>query len=271
MATLVQVECAGAPRDLGLDQGAGCRDAIRADARAQGAVLDPGWIHFLRRRRSAAVASAFARDLMRHFPHLDERTRGLADAAGLARADAVALAADELARGLSGTACVAGDGLVLALETPPAPTGLVVRRTSPDGGFANLTLARPGLVCAIAGVNEHGLAGVVEARATTAHTGSCQAPGALLLDQCIERLDTVEKALEWCERRPGGGRALLVFRDAAGAAAAIEIDGDARRRVAAPSGSPADFAGPRVSVDPRARVLALDGGGFAAARFTLDR
>ena len=269
----MQVRCAGAPRDLGLDQGRACRDEIRADARARGWVAGAGLLDRLRalRRDDSPARAAFARDLTRHFPHLAERTLGLAAGAGVARAalyDALLRELDAQADGaLHCEGGIAGSALEVRIASPSPLTGFVVRACTPDGGYPNLSFARPAHVGGLAGVNERGLAGVAVPLAAPAPGERCAAPGVLLLDQCIERLDSVEKALDWCEHRPGGGRALLSFRDAAGGSAAIEIDGEKRQRRAA---IPASGSGLVVCADPHTRTLAIAGAGIEAVRFALD-
>ena len=248
--------CEGAPRDLGFDQGRALRDAIRADLCAIGEAPDrPG---LLRRLTGAPPEAALLRDLARHFPHLDERLAGLADGVGCARAAAAALTVRELAGEVLGALArldPASQALELAWPARLGPTGLVVRAARPDGGYANLTITRPGLVFALAGVNEHGLAGVVQIERPAGPHERCRAPAALLLDQCLERLDGVEKALEWCERRPGGGVARIVLADASGARAAIAIEGETRSRVAAPGEPAKPCDGPRVRVECDARAI----------------
>jgi hypothetical protein len=268
-----RVSCEGAPRDLGLDQGRACRDAIRADARALGWEVEGGWLGALRARRGAGPAPALARDLARHFPHLDERVTGLAAGAGLPREALLVLLEEEI--GSDGV--VAGAGvdaglaprLAVRLREPLPPTGLVACAVRADGGYPVLALTRPSLGAALAGVNERGLAGAVLLLDPPARAGDrCGAPGALLLDQCLERLDTVEKALDWCEHRPGGGRARLFFADAAGAVAAIEIDGEQRSRVEpGPEGVREGHASLRL--DPAARALELSLPGVAPERLVL--
>jgi hypothetical protein len=266
------LRCAGAPRDLGLDQGRAARDAIRADARAHGFPAAETLLERVQalRRAPAPARSALARDLARHFPHLAERAAGLAAGAGVAEAALLEALARELDRDASDAlhcdAGLAGDAPLLRIAEPWPLTGFVVRECTPDGGYANLAFTRPAHVGSLAGVNEHGLAGVATPLAAPAHDERCAAPGILLLDQCIERLDRVEKALEWCEHRPGGGRALLVFADATGARAAIEIDGEKRQRRAA---APASGAGFAVRVDPRARSLSIEGAGVEPLRVAL--
>ncbi len=245
------IRCEGAPRDLGFDQGRACRDEIRADLGA------------LAHRHPDPL---LVRDLARYFPHLDERVSGMASGAGVPRDVLVALAASDLAE-FAGL-CVARDGAALALraETAP-PTGWIVRHTHAEGGYANLTVTRPGLVFAFAGVNEHGLAGAVAAIGPIRAEERWRVPGALLLEQCIERLDAIEKALEWCERRPGGGTALLVFADAGGVTAALRIEGERRTRVPAPTHFAAGCVAARLRIDPAARAIEIEGAG----RFALDQ
>jgi len=264
--------CEGAPRDLGLDQGRALRDEIRADLRAFRCEARSGGLGRLFAKPAPGFDAGFARDLARHFPHLDERLTGLADGVGCAREAIAALTALELAQSLAAVAQLdpAARRLELAWRAGLPPTGLAARNVRPDGGYANLSVTRPGLVFGVAGVNEHGLAGVAQLEQWARPGDRCRASAVLLLEQCIERLDAVEKALEWCERRPGGGRALLVFADAAGAAGAIEIDGEQRKRVDAPTAPCSDCAGPRLRIDPAARVIEIGGGGVAPARWTLD-
>jgi hypothetical protein len=281
-----RVSCEGAPRDLGLDQGRACRDAIRADARALGWQAGQGWLdgwHRLRPggpARPARPRAALVRDLARHFPHLDERTTGLAAGAGLPREALLVLLEEELGDAPVAAAGVARDPepggaprIVVRLRAPLPPTGLLVRHTRPDGGYPLLALTRPALCVALAGVNERGLAGAVEGLdPPAARAGDpCGVSGVLLLDQCLERLDSVEKALEWCERRPGGGRVRLVFADAAGAVGSVELDGDARLRREAPGAPAGGDAGASLALVDPAGALELRTPGADPVRVTLER
>jgi hypothetical protein len=283
----LRVACGGAPRDLGLEQGRACREAIRAAARRLGLGMPSGpWAALARlgaaRRDPASPACApLARDLARHFPHLHERTLGLAAGSGVPEPTALALLEAGLADatvprvrvGAAEAADPSGaEGPALRLELAmPSAADLLVREVRPDGGYRTLDLARPGLVAALAGVNEHGLAAVGASLSFPAGDDRCRAPGFLLLQGSIERLDRVEKALEWCERRPGGGRALLLFADAAGACAALEIEGEKRRRVALPGPGPrASGEVACVTLHARARALELALPGAEPVRLALD-
>ncbi|MDD9801176.1 MAG: hypothetical protein OXU53_01260 [Deltaproteobacteria bacterium] len=79
----VVIRCAGAPRDMGLDQGAALRSQVRRAARA----------HWTRRAFEWARGQhkCLRRDLLRHFPHQAERMMGLARGAGVGSARLAAL------------------------------------------------------------------------------------------------------------------------------------------------------------------------------------
>jgi hypothetical protein len=227
------VRCAGAPRDLGLDQGAGAAKAVRAAGRAA---------------RRDALARRVARDLERFFPHHAERTQGISLGA---RAPEAALAAElaALLGGDAGLAAVAG-GLV-ARSVGGTSAALVLRASAPDNDYRSLELAPAASAAAWIGVNEHGLA----ATATALPAGEpslegCAAPAQLLVQDVLQRFDTAEKAADWALRRPAGGHASLLVADAAGAAAAVEIDGRSRRVLGAEA--------PLVALGAAAPVAALE-------------
>ena len=247
------ISCEGAPRDLGLDQGAHCAPAVRERVRRVGGHGDwlGRWRPFDGRARRRDAASA--RDVRRHFPHLDERLIGLAQGADvplaalhhlLARDPEEAEAAVRV--GVRGD----GPGLVVAGLSGEG----CVRCCRPDAGFASLEWTLPWLPGALCGVNEGGLAGAVVRRAAEPAGGRFAAPAFLLLQNCLQQHDTVASALEWCERRPAGGHAELVFADATGDLGAIEVHDDTRKRrdeippLTAPSGT-------IVTLDPVARTL----------------
>jgi hypothetical protein len=166
-----------------------------------------------------------ARDLKRHFPHLAESLAGLAAGAGVPER--------WLLRRLSAEAAAPRSALVAACAAPGGPLLATVfdgrwiaRRSRPEGGFVCLELARPWLVAACAGVNDAGLA--VVAASGSDPTGSCAAPAALLAQDCLQRFARVESALDWCFGRPAGGAAALLFADARGELAGVELRGSRR-------------------------------------------
>jgi hypothetical protein len=130
-----------------------------------------------------------------------------------------------------------------------------VRESAPDSDYRSLELVALTHVAPFVGVNEHGLA----VGAVLLATGSeFAAPASLLAQDCLQRFDGVEKALEWLERRPAGGRARFALADATGAAAIFEIDGADRKRVDAsemPLTTPTAALCCIAVADPHARAL----------------
>lgn len=231
-----EVECAGAPRDLGLAQGRSCAGAVRRGAPRV------GW---LARLRPSPERARLDRELWRHHPQVAERLRGLALGAGVPAADLLAALTEDT-----------GDAPVLALEragdrsggSPGGPLlarllpGLgsaraqeewVLRRSRPDPGFASLELTRPWLPAATAGVNETGLAVVASGFFPDAGAGRHhEAPGSLLVQGALQRFATAAGAAEWLLRRPGGGRGSVVAADASGRTVGVAFDGADRRLLA---------------------------------------
>jgi len=225
------IECAGGPRDLGLDQGRACRaslrEAFRCSPLRERWPLPPGAAH-----------ARLARDLKRHFPHLAESLAGLATGAGVPERWLVRRLAQELvAPGTRAVASAAAGGALLAV----AGAGpWIARRSRPEGGYASLEIARPWLVAAFAGINEAGLA--VVAAAGGGAPGDCAAPASLLAQDCLQRFARVEGALDWCLGRPAGHAAALLLADASGELAGVEIR-TGRRRPLRPEGALLAWAG----------------------------
>lgn len=208
------IECAGAPRDLGWDQGRACRSALRA-------ALPTGRLQRLFARPDAETARVL-RDLRRHYPHQAEMLEGLARGAGVAlvplgRAMLQSLhpaAEAVLAARLADGRCA------VAVEVPSAAR---LRRSRPEGRFSSVELTLPVLTTALLGVNEAGL--VVAASPGAGEPSPCRAPAPLLVRDCLERFAAVEAALEWCLERPAAGRGSLLLADASGAVAVELRDG----------------------------------------------
>jgi len=208
------VACAGAPRDLGWDQGCALRTGLRE---ACAAVAARRWPPDLPAR---ARERRILRDLRRHFPQQAEQLEGLARGAGvrlrrLSRATWTALA--DTGRG-SAAALIWEGAAWLSRSLPEA---VVLRRSEPDGRYRTLEITLPALTHPLLGVNEAGLA--VSCHAGVLRPGPCAAPAALLARDCLERFAGVDGALAWCRKRPGAPRAGLLLADASGAAVGIEI------------------------------------------------
>jgi hypothetical protein len=231
MSPQAEVLCSGAPRDLGLDQGLRFREVIRAEVerlRGNGTL-----------RLRAFLSSRdpelprLARDTARFFPHLAERAEGIARGARVSTAELAMLLARDCSREsetLVGARIKAdGSGASIALSTErEAP--LFVRSSRPESGYRSLEIGIPWRVSALAGVNERGLAVAGSSLVSiSAPLSTCAAPAVLLVQECLQRFDRVEKALEWCERRPAGGSASILLADAGGVLARVDLAGERRR------------------------------------------
>lgn len=253
------IECAGAPRDLGLDQATSARAALRAASGHGGAIAR--WRDRL--GFAEAEVSRWQRDLRRYFPHQHEWLEGVARGAGvpdraLLRAAIAALArgADALLVGAEG----ADDGgsVLWRTESP----GAVLRRVRPEGRFVSIELASPLLACPWIGLNEAGLAVAVTGGS---QPGRCRAHAALLARDCLERFEAVESALVWCLSRPAAPGASILLADAMGEIAGVELHASGRH-VRRPEG------GVLVLGDPRAAKVrkTLSGGATADLERALE-
>jgi len=233
------VDCAGAPRDMGRAQGSACRTALRADFEAL-----PFWTRSaLRFGRRDSHSAHVARDVRRYFPHQAETQEGMSRAAGVPRAFLQRALAHTFAtrppRFTAGVAAVAAHARGDAAPTPSYLAArltpeVLVRRSEPEGCFRSIEVTLPWFSSALGGVNEVGLA--VGCIPGGWETSPCAAPAVLLVAECLERVGGIEAALDWCMGRPSGGRATLLFGDASGDVAGIEIAGAERRVLRAVDG-----------------------------------
>jgi hypothetical protein len=253
MTGFLRVACRGAPRDLGLDQGRACSAEIE---RALAEHAPSGLRRLFAVVRPPAAQRAVNRDVYRFFPHTAERTAGLARGARVSPFALAGLSALPERAPADALRVVKGaSGPCIARALPPAVLS-VLRESAPDTDYRSLELVPLARIAPFVGVNEHGLAvGAVLA----VSGGECAAPASLLAQDCLQRFDRVEKAVEWLERRPAGGRAHFALADATGAAALFEIDGTLRKR-AGPIEEPLSPATSErcciAVADPRARLLA---------------
>ena len=253
----MRVDCEGAPRDLGFDQGRAMFEGVDAEL-----------ARILRERPDGASTAGVARDVARHFPQLAERMTGLARGASV---DPEALVV-ALARASSEPAFLLRPALAFAARAPrPLLAGRfdlsadrcsvpIVRRSAPQGAAASLELTLPWLAACLGGVNGEGLAallappGIAPPRSEIVRAdAACGAPAMLLVQQCLERFGRAESAAEWCLTRPAAGSATILLADASGSVVAVAVDDD-RRRLADPPASPAP-------ADEAASLSALLAGG----------
>lgn len=261
----VVIRCAGAPRDLGLDQGAVLRSRVRRAARGHWARRVFEW--------ARGQHKSLRRDLLRHFPHQAERMMGLARGAGVGSARLAALLAQtppganavarEGGREASGSAAAQagyhrGAGGSADAERAEAERGarldcslplhcgrglddLVLRHSAPDNDRASVEIALAWQAPALVGVNADGLAvcalpgGADEVDslggtdgAGAAREGGCAAPALLLAQDCLRLFDRTPNALEWIRSRPAGGCCTLLLADATGRIAGAVVVGERR-------------------------------------------
>jgi len=215
----LQIECEGAPRDLGLAQGRACRIDLERSAARRSIVekledLLPG-----------GSAGRRLRDVKRHYPHQSESMAGLSVGAGVseiwlvrqmdADGEPAPMAATIQEHALLARGCQ-GDTLI--------------RRSRPEGLFRSVELTHPWLTSSLIGVNERGLGVAVSCEVGAA----VEAPAILLAQDCLERFENTEAAVEWCLNRPATGPSTVFLLDAAGEAAGVEIL-ESERRVLRPS------------------------------------
>jgi hypothetical protein len=221
----LRIACRGAPRDLGLDQGRACAPEI---ARLVAASAGGAFARLVAAIRPPAAQREVERDTYRYFPHMGERGAGLARGARVSPLALAALSARPEHAPADALRVVKGARGASIARAIPTEALVVLRESAPDTDYRSLEFVAVAHVAPLIGVNEHGLAvGAVLLGAG----GECAAPAALLAQDCLQRFDRVEKALEWLERRPAGGRAHFALADATGAAASFEIEGAARKRV----------------------------------------
>ena len=150
--------------------------------------------------------------------------------------------------------------------------GWIVRESRPEVGFRSIEIGLPWLVSAVAGVNEGGLAVVAGPLLWGTPGRAGWPPPLLLVQECLQRFEDLEGALDWCQKRPVEGEQSFVLADASGAVATVIANGRTRRITQGdgelyleggeppePDGEGAD----RVWLDPKARRLQLDASGVA--------
>lgn len=224
------LRCAGAPRDLGLDQGRWCRASLAAAWRELPAAARLR----LRLGMASGPVAGVRRDLRRHFPQHFEVLEGLSRGADVP----VGWFVDRLARAPRCGASLAfavssdftGSSSLLACSLP---RDAIVRLCQPDGGFASVELIEPWSSAPIAGINAGGLS-VVALPDSDVRMPAGVAPAALFTHDCLARFDALDGAIDWCLARPGGGAVTLVLADRSGDVAAVRVR-DAERQVTRPA------------------------------------
>jgi hypothetical protein len=235
---------------MGRAQGLACRSEIRARVDALGARPRGRRPWSLRPLVAGGVlGDGMGREIFRHYPHLGERIQGLAQGAGHSIESLMELFLRACRADTPGEAFAAEANVAAR-----AGGGWIARRSEPDVGFASVEITLPWLPCAVAGVNERGIAAAI-----VSHPGArpSDAPSALLLVQeCLQRFDDVTGCIDWSLKRPASGCARLVVAAGSGRVVAIEIDGD-RRSIHEVGGETDGKLDTDLVLDPQQRSLQL--------------
>jgi len=223
------IECEGAPRDLGFDQGIQCREVLNAAYLSQAR-----WQRARLRLRVETNECRMARLEIRRFcPQQAEMMQALARASRVPVAWLIAILAGDLRSALPADALLLAAASAITdrggLLARALPGDAIVRRSRPDSGFRSIELTQPWRVAPLAGVNEAGLA-VACVSSTDGFPGARPAaPAALLAQDCLRRFDSLDGAIDWLLVRPGGGKSMLVLADPSGEIAGVRVDGDERK------------------------------------------
>lgn len=242
---LCVVESAGHPRDMGLDQGRALSAPVRAAAAGAGLPVHRRRLPSLAPFTSGPVRSdGVARETIRHYTHLAERMDGLARGAGVPidsilslHAKTACLDTSDLearpAVAISAIGLQDSPGVTLARSLPGASrlgSSVVVRRSRPAVGFESAEVTVPWLASALAGVNDAGLTACIVPMPSANGEAALAAPSPILLVQeSLQRFESVEAAVDWASSRPAWGFATLLLADADGERAAVCFEGGDRR------------------------------------------
>ena len=239
--------CSGAPRDLGFDQGRACRRILREGVAQAGLRTARRRLPNLRPWSSGPILGAgLGREIIRHYPHISERMAGLALGADLPLESLVSYMeartrSDSPVRRPARALAAAGSAPWLVRECPSSSgtsQSWTLRRSQPEVGFASVEVTVPWLASAVAGVNQAGLAAAIVVNDATAMKMD-KGQGAialLLIQECLQQFASLESCLDWCRKRPSACDARVLFADASGEIASIEMDRRERRVVRSQEG-----------------------------------
>jgi len=223
------IECEGAPRDLGFDQGIQCRAALNAAYHR----LSRWQRARLRLLAQSKACRRLWREIRRFHPQQAETIEAMARASRVPVAWLIAGPADDRwitapadSTLLAAASAISDRGGLLARALPGAA---IVRRSRPESGFRSVELTLPWCVSPLAGVNEAGLAVACVSNSGGVAQDRFTAPAALLARDCLRRFDALDSAIDWLMVRPGGGNSLLVLADLSGEIAGVSVDGGERR------------------------------------------
>jgi hypothetical protein len=223
------IECEGAPRDLGLDQGTHCRVALNAAYRSRSR-----WQRARLRTLAESAACRRARlEIRRFYPQQAEAMEAMARASGVPVSWFLSILAGNPRTALPGDALVVAAASAITdcggLLARAFPVDAIVRRSRPESGFRSVELTQPWRIAPLAGVNEAGLAVACVSSSGQVAGSRYAVPATLLAQDCLRRFDSLDGAIDWLLVRPGGGKSVLVLADVSGEIAGVSVDGDERR------------------------------------------
>lgn len=239
------IECRGDPRAMGEAQGRALRESIRACVQRAGAGPSGRSPYSLRSFTNGRVLGrGMGRGIARHYPHLSERIQGLARGADLPIAALMHAFVTEASHPRAIDSPTAEAAAVVRREGEQARLTRrlwkrghrwVLRRSEPAVGFRSVEVTLPWLATAVAGVNEAGVAAMLAPRATSG--ASIDSPGAaLLVQECLQRFESLEACIDWILKRPASGWLSIALSDAKGEAAVVDIAGTERNVSHLPEG-----------------------------------
>ena len=237
------LDVAGHPRDLGEAQGRLLAGPIQQQTSELDGSRRP-WLPSLRGLTSGSRrGGGVGREVIRHYTHLAERMDGLARGAGVSVDSILALHAEDEAFVAKSEACVQPATALSAVdlnqqgvvrlvrslpEGPTAETHFCVRKSRPAVGFDSVEIVLPWMCTSLAGVNEAGLAACIVPSSGEPLSDQVDPSPLLLVQECLQRFESVETAQDWAMSRPAWGWATLLLADASGDRVQVEYEGSQR-------------------------------------------
>ncbi len=230
------IDSAGNPRDMGQGQGEACRAAVRERVLRAGLPSVRSRIASLYPYAAGPVrGQGVGREIIRHYTHLSERIDGLARGAGVPvdavlglHVNATRGAGEFHADGAIAQCGPAADGRIFIQRSLPVLEGpgseWIARRSRPEVGFESVEVSLPWLASAVAGINSAGLAACfVSASESAGSAPARRPPPILLVQECLQRFEAVEGAIDWCRSRPVAGYGTVLLSDPSGRYARVDF------------------------------------------------
>lgn len=245
---MVEVLCDGAPRDMGLAQGASAQSKIRgallalADLEAF-RLRQPRWLPYgiyrwLAERKAAQFLSG---PLARDYPGIRDRLIGIAEGSGVPLQGIMLLnALEPVLSSVGGCTACPGACSAVAVRGRRSTTGepivaknfdylplvqpfYVLRDCRPTGKLRSLEFTIAPLAGTVDGLNEAGLCITYNYGFTTDEPTEPMAPISMVITEALQRCHNVAEAAEFIigSRRRGSG--LLMLADADGDIASLEL------------------------------------------------